>query len=57
MTAHKAQGATIPSHVLLHVRTAFAPGQLYVMLSRVTERQFLHILTPLTPGHFVPRPL
>ena len=54
MTAHRCQGATFASHVIVHVRDAFCPGLLYVMLSRVTNRRFLSIVTPLTPADFTP---
>lgn len=57
MTAHKCQGATIAGNTLVHVRDAFVPGLLYVMLSRVTERRFIRVVQPrLTPDHFNPLP-
>jgi hypothetical protein len=52
ITGHKSQGCTISSDVLVHVRDAFAPGLVYVMLSCVTERKYLKILTPLRPHDF-----
>lgn len=52
MTAHASQGATIRTSVVLHVRSAFAKGMLYVMLSRVTDRTLLKLATPLTPDDF-----
>ena len=52
MTVHRCQGATFTSHVIVHVTCAFAPGLLYVMLSRVTNRRFLCVVMPLTPVHF-----
>ena len=54
MIAHRCQGATIASHVIVHVSDAFCPGLLYVMLSRVTNRRFLSIVTPLTLAEFTP---
>lgn len=56
ITGHKSQGATIKSNVILYVCDAFAPGLLYVMLSRVTDRSKLKILTPLRPTDFQPVP-
>ena len=56
MTAHKSQGCTIPGNVVLKVRDAFAPGMLYVMLSRVTELAKLFIVGRLLPRHFLPVP-
>jgi hypothetical protein len=41
MTAHSAQGATISSRLIVHVRDAFVPGIMYVIASRVTERRLL----------------
>jgi len=55
-TAHKAQGSTIPGDCVLHVKEAFAPGMLYVMLSRVTTRQRLRIVGTLAPEDFDPIP-
>lgn len=54
MTAHRAQGATLTGTTILHVREAFAPGIVYVMLSRVTTRDNLYILGSLKPEDFVP---
>ena len=54
MTGHKAQGATLTGTTIIKVDSAFCPGLLYVMLSRVTDRRHLRILTPLTPAMFVP---
>ncbi len=39
ITAHKSQGATFKNKVFLFIRHCFLPGQLYVMLSRVTMRK------------------
>lgn len=38
MTVHRSQGATLAGPTIMHVRDAFAPGLLYVMLSRVSCR-------------------
>ena len=54
MTAHRCQGATLKGTTILHVRSAFAPAQVYVMLSRVTSRRRLRVLGELTPEHFTP---
>jgi ATP-dependent exoDNAse (exonuclease V) alpha subunit len=56
MTAHKSQGATLCGSVLLHVRSIFAPGQMYVMLSRVLKRTQLRLVRRLTPADFIPIP-
>ncbi len=37
---HKSQGATISSKVMIHVHESFAWGLVYVMLSRITSRNF-----------------
>jgi ATP-dependent exoDNAse (exonuclease V) alpha subunit len=55
-TAHKCQGVTIRNKCLLHVREAFCPGMLYVMLSRVTCRDNLFLARRLTPADFHPIP-
>lgn len=54
MTAHRCQGATLTGRVVVHVRDAFAPGIVYVMLSRVQTREQLCILGELQPRDFVP---
>ena len=46
--------ATIEGDVILDVRSAFAPGLLYVMLSRVRCRKQLWIVGKLTPSMFTP---
>ncbi len=56
MTAHKSQGCTVPGNVILMVRDAFAPGMLYVMLSRVTEMAKLYVIGYLVPTMFTPVP-
>ncbi|WIA28669.1 hypothetical protein OEZ86_011205 [Tetradesmus obliquus] len=54
ITAHRAQGATLAGRTIVHVRKAFAPGMVYVMLSRVTTRDNLYIIGQLQPADFVP---
>lgn len=54
MTAHKAQGATLTGRVVLHVRNAFEPGIVYVMLSRATTRDNVFILGGLNPRDVAP---
>ena len=56
VTAHKVQGCTIRGQCLLHVKHAFCPGMLYVMLSRVTTRENLFITRRLTTDDFQPVP-
>jgi hypothetical protein len=56
ITGHKAQGATISDTCLIHIQEAFAPGLVYVMLSRVTNRSCLRLFRMLTPDDFVPIP-
>ena len=51
---HKSQGATLTGRTIVHVSSAFCPGLLYVMLSRVTTRDKLHLLQRLTPDMFQP---
>jgi hypothetical protein len=53
-TAHKSQGATIPGRCVVLCRNAFAPGMLYVMLSRVTTRKNLRIVGLPRPEDFTP---
>lgn len=54
MKGHKSQGGTIDKMAIIHVREGFCPGLLYVMLSRVTERSLIKLITPLTPEDFCP---
>ena len=53
-TAHKAQGSTLDTLTIVHIRDIFSPGQLYVMLSRVTTRLHLRIVGELQKEQFVP---
>ncbi len=48
------QGGTINGHTIVHVRSIFTPGQLYVMLSRVTRADLIRIVGRLTPEMFEP---
>jgi ATP-dependent exoDNAse (exonuclease V) alpha subunit len=54
MTGHKCQGATFRCLTIIDILTAFTPGLLYVMLSRVTKRDNLRIVGGLSPEMFVP---
>ena len=54
MTGHRSQGATLHGDIIVDVRSAFAPGLLYVMLSRVCSRKQLIIVGDLEPGMFKP---
>jgi ATP-dependent DNA helicase PIF1 len=54
MTAHKCQGRTLTGPTFLYCRKVFAPGMLYVMLSRVTSRDKLRIIGTLQPAQFCP---
>jgi hypothetical protein len=40
------QGATLAAQTIIHVRDAFSPGLLYVMMSRVTESRLVKIVGP-----------
>jgi hypothetical protein len=48
MTGHKAQGATICSPVIIDIKSAFAAGLVYTMLTRVTSRSHLRIIGRIT---------
>eukprot|EP00798_Chlamydomonas_sp_ICE-L_P003121 gene3121-biopygen20880 len=55
MNGHKSQGATLSGPTIVHMKEAFTPGLLYVMLSRVTERAHLCIVgQALIPEVFNP---
>jgi ATP-dependent DNA helicase PIF1 len=41
VSTHKTQGATIDSTVVVNLRDCFAPGMMYVAVSRVTERRHI----------------
>ncbi len=51
VTIHKAQGKTFPRAVIDLGRGAFAPGQVYVALSRCTSLAGLVLRRPLTRRH------
>jgi ATP-dependent DNA helicase PIF1 len=57
ITAHKCQGMTLKGKTICHIRNAFAPGIVYVMLSRLSNRKKLVVLDELTPDMIVPLPL
>lgn len=54
ITGHKSQGATLTGPTIVHARDVFACGLLYVMLSRVTTRDNLRIVPPLSAADFLP---
>ena len=54
MTGHRSQGATLHGDIIIDVRSAFAPGLLYVMLGRVCSRKQLIIVGDLEPSMFKP---
>ncbi len=56
MTVHKSQGQTYHSVVLDMTHDAFAPGQLYVALSRCTSFEGLFLSMPLKRGHIITDP-
>jgi len=56
LTIHKSQGQTYES-VMLDLTTAtFAPGQLYVALSRCTSLEGLYLKMPVKRGHIIVEP-
>ncbi|KAG2482459.1 hypothetical protein HYH03_018605 [Edaphochlamys debaryana] len=54
ITGHKSQGGTYKTQTVVHARSCFVPGLMYVMLSRVTESRLLRIVGRLTPDLFDP---
>ena len=56
MTGHKSQGATLCNTTVIHIDSAFVPGQAYVMLSRMTERRHLRIVGTMKAANIVPVP-
>ncbi|WPT11399.1 hypothetical protein PSENEW3n2_00000837 [Picochlorum sp. SENEW3] len=56
-TAHKAQGKTIKTKVLLDIRDIFQEGQLFVMLSRVTTLHQIYLTKLPTPDLFKVSPI
>lgn len=53
ITSHKSQGATITGPVLIDTRQIFAPGMLYVMLTRARKRSQIRFTTLPTSQQFV----
>jgi hypothetical protein len=54
ITVHRSQGLTLRHRTIVHIRDCFAPGLLYVALSRVDQRKNLRIIGRLQPEQFVP---
>lgn len=53
VTIHKAQGKTFDEAVVDLGSRAFAPGQTYVALSRLTSLEGLYLSRPLRPGDII----
>jgi len=53
VTIHKSQGATYERAVIDLGSRAFAPGQTYVALSRLTQLEGLYLSRPLRPGDVI----
>lgn len=53
VTIHKAQGKTFDQAVVDLGSRAFAPGQTYVALSRLTSLEGLYLSRPLRPGDII----
>ncbi|KAG2496073.1 hypothetical protein HYH03_005992 [Edaphochlamys debaryana] len=47
-------GGTLCGPTIIHARNVFSPGQMYVMLSHVTEWRHIKIVGRLTPADFIP---
>ena len=60
ITGHRAQGATITGKTMVYIHDAFAPGLVYVMLSRLKSLDQLILVWdpdhPLKPSDFKPVP-
>ena len=56
VTIHKSQGQTYESIAVDLTHDTFAPGQLYVALSRCTSFEGLYLKMPLKPGHIIVEP-
>lgn len=56
ITAHKSQGATLAHTTVVHMDDSFAPGLMYVMFSRVTERRFLKLVGGIRAEDIIPIP-
>jgi ATP-dependent exoDNAse (exonuclease V) alpha subunit len=53
LTIHKSQGQTYESVALNLATATFAPGQLYVALSRCTNLERLYLKIPIKRGHII----
>ncbi len=56
LTIHKSQGQTYESVALDLTTATFAPGQLYVALSRCTRLEGLYLKMPVKRGHIIVEP-
>ena len=43
LTIHKCQGCSLDDHVVIDISKVFAPHMIYVALSRVTDKKFIHL--------------
>lgn len=53
VTVHKSQGKTYDRAIIDLGNRAFAPGQTYVALSRISELEGLYLTRPLRPGDII----
>ena len=56
MTIHKSQGQTYESVAIDLTTATFAPGQMYVALSRCTSLEGLYLKMPVKRGHIIVEP-
>jgi ATP-dependent DNA helicase PIF1 len=54
LTGHKAQGTTMRTATIVHLESSFAPGLMYVLASRVSERSKIFFVHRPSPAHFKP---